>query len=159
MGYARYGSSGKGLSDRAQRTYNAIKRSKVSGVARVYADREAMLFGSDQAFRGLYQILGASGLHVYTPAFRTAYAAAGTAERKTLLAGLTGKGIGAQPGSQFGVHTTGYGGTGRGMPQWVQRMLTKGSALGRPPGKEGDEGVGTLIGLATGGYLLFKVLV
>ena len=155
MGYSRYGSFGKGLSDRGQRSYNVKRvakyRSALGRYPSLTEERKDTLAGQLAGVIGTYRGHPSGEVQV-----RGAYQIPGTT-----AAGQSAqrRKVGAQPGSQFGAHTTGYAGTRRGMPQWVQRMLTKGSALGKPPGASEDGGIGTLIGLATGGYLIFKVLV
>ena len=149
MGYSRFGKSGKGLSDRAQRSYNvrrAIKRMKSAPTGRGIFQDLAYIRMAEESYaehftkggklKGVYQV-SSSGVKTFIPS-------------KVLSKA-------AQTRSQFGAHTTGY--ARKGYPAWVIQMLGKGTALGKPPGQSESGDIGTLLGLATSGYLIFKVLV
>ena len=151
MGYSRYGKSGKGLSDRAQRKYNrrrTFKRMREAPTGkgifqdlayiRMAEESYAEHFTKGGKLKGVYQV-SPSGIRTFVPSKLSTKA--------------------AQTKSQFGSHTTGYAGASRRMPLWVMQMLGKGTALGKPPGQSKSEDIGTLLGLATSGYLIFKVLV
>lgn len=153
-GYSRYGSEGKGLSDTAQRTYNALKRSGLgTGYEKYKFDVEAMLIPGTNTLKGMYQLPAspkyAGGKGSFEPP-------KGTTSQAASQGILTQIGT-PTPYSIGGMMNAGAG-RGRGvgwLPAQIRRMLLQeGSELGRPPGSDGS-GTAGLVGI---GLLIAKVL-
>jgi hypothetical protein len=152
MAYSRYGHLGKGLTDRAQRSYNitqTIKRITSAPTGRGIFQDLAFTRIAEQEYKAHFTSTGnlRGAYEALTPQVRGQVSFADFSRKM---------GVPKVTTSQFGVHTAGYSPTGRGYPPWVMQMLGKGTELGKPPGESG--GMGSLLGLATVGYLLLKVI-
>ena len=155
MAYSRYGHLGYGLSDRAQRSYNitqSIKRIMSAPTGRGIFQDLAFTRIAEQEYKSHFTSTGnlRGAYEALTPQVRGQVSFADFSQKIGIQK------PGASVGSQFGAHTAMHSPGGRGYPAWVMQMLGKGSELGKPPGESG--GMGSLLGLATVGYVLLKVI-
>ena len=155
MAYSRYGHLGKGLTDVGQRSYDlaqSIRRIASAPTGRGIFQDLAFTRIAEQEYRSHFTSTGnlRGAYEALTPKVR------GQVSFHEFSQKMGIQKVGASVGSQFGAHTAMHSPGGRGYPAWVMQMLGKGTELGKPPGESG--GMGSLLGLATVGYVLLKVI-
>ena len=164
MGYARYGKSGKGLSDKAQKAYNRRKKLRThktisligtSYLSEYYTATEQAALGIDiktygTSGHGLAQLEQMRASGIYIPP--------GT----TSIIKSRQKQAAQRAHAPVGQQIRGYGQSiHRGMPTFLQELLAK---HGKYPTEDteaagGAAGIGSLIGLGVVGYIGYKMLI
>lgn len=153
MGYARYGKKGKGLSDKAQRTYSRAQTTKaMRGVPSgrgIFQDIAAMR--AAEAIHELHFVPGTGG-RVLRGAYQpTTLAREGVSPYRVTSqavrsAGLKARGVTGEMTTIYSKH--------RGMPQVLQELLAKEKEPGAPSGVS----FGKVVVLGAIGYGLWAVL-
>ena len=133
MGYSRYGSSGKGLSDRGQRSYNRRKRASLSsGYDKYLFDVQAMLIPGTNTRKGMYQLPGSPKYAGGKGSFEPPKGVTSQAASQGILTQ-----IGTPTSYSIGGMINMGGGRGRGiggLPAYIRNMLlAEGTELGKPP--------------------------
>ena len=147
-GYSRYGSSGKGLSDKGYASW---------ATARVKAGHNVIIKNPASYLMGMSKLgtpVGWAGKAGYKGSGLETHVQQAAISSGQGLRGITTTYGGGTPGAQGIGAPTGISG---GMPSWVMKMLGRsGTSLGRPPQAASDAAsIATLGGLA---YLVYKVL-
>jgi len=153
MGYSRYGHQGKGLSDRAQQSYNRAKRATLtSGYNKYLFDKSSMLYinptTGKETFKGMYQLPN-------SPKFaggKGSFEAPGASTAQGVLGIVTGY-PGGRDTNTFGIDPSGN----RGMPGWLIRMMGGEKQYDRDTSEEVDKRK-KVITLGALGILAYKVL-